>query len=124
MLKTIIATLDRIELTEDTSLLDALHYVKSSWSNVTPQTIQNCFVIAGFSSILKFPIEQEDCYDKDVVATYCKLRNCDKFDFNNYVNIDSKEKTCETCDLEIIENLSKNKITKNQLLYIQLPLLN
>jgi hypothetical protein len=56
MLQRIIATLDRIELTEDTSLLDALHHVNSTWSNVTSQTIQNCFVLAGFPSTLNFPI--------------------------------------------------------------------
>jgi hypothetical protein len=104
MLQRIIATSDRIELTEDTSLLDALHYVKAAWSNVTSQTIQNCFVLAGFSSILNFPIEQEDSLDQHVVSTYCKIRNCDNFDFNNYVNVDNNQKTCDTCDLEIVEN--------------------
>ena len=32
------------------------------------------------------------------------IKNFIKIDFNNYVNVDNNQKTCDTCDLVIVEN--------------------
>ena len=104
MLKTLI---DRFEATEDISLLDALYFVKSAWSIVSAKTIQNFFVLAGFKTLLTFPIEQEDISNHvDVINTYCLLRNIETIDFDQYVHIDDNQIVCATSESTIVENIN------------------
>ncbi len=51
------------------NLLDAMHYIKMSWDNVTKDRIKNCFRKCGFKSEESEEIceisESDDEYDED-----------------------------------------------------------
>ena len=45
------------------TLLDAINYLKESWSNVTSVTISNCFRAAGFSKAPEEIVEEEEAQE-------------------------------------------------------------
>ncbi|XP_023237227.1 tigger transposable element-derived protein 4-like [Centruroides sculpturatus] len=62
------------EKSTDISLLDAIHYVKFAWENVTCLTIANCFKRAGFRSTVA--VQNEDKGEEQNVQLDELLRRC------------------------------------------------
>jgi hypothetical protein len=84
------------------NILDAMHYIKMSWDNVTKDTIKNCFQKYGFKSEESEEIceisEGDDEYDEN---------------FLQYVHNDKKNLLIliEISDSEIVEQILPSQVS-------------
>ena len=90
-MRNIIARLDSVESVESISLLDALHYIRSSWRDVKEITIQNCFAKAGHN----ISINQQliDLNSNELMVTYCNIKRLVGVTFDDFVSVDDEIKT-------------------------------
>jgi hypothetical protein len=86
------------------NVLEALHYTVAALKEVTQQTIENCFRIAGY-------VQGQSSGDSDVVLTnddddfrqaWEKFSGMNKDKFEDYVSVDSH---VATCGVETVQEL-------------------
>ena len=112
--------LSSIENTGEIVLPDvkqAIYFIKESWEKVTSLTISNCWRHVGIVKIdIKESIINKAVIDEEyqiVVEDLKKKLDFDKFKYKgnveDYINIDLRERTCESLTDEEIVSLVRNK---------------
>ncbi|KAJ8866807.1 hypothetical protein PR048_032668 [Dryococelus australis] len=89
------------------SLLDSIHMLAVSWDLLSQETIANCFVKAGFSTVPEeLPVVSLDTVEEsDTIWAEVKERLGVTSTFNDYVKEDDDLPPCE---VQEIENLCKS----------------
>ena len=108
MLNKIISKIDRIEVEEDINVLDALWLISAAWSQISAQTITNCFSTSGLKNLkIAFPLTDTDDEEKsrnDLMRSYCDIKQISLISFDVYATIDDKNVTQESLtDEEIVK---------------------
>lgn len=90
------------------NILDALHMLRTAWSLVTPETIENCFKHSGFSKVItqtkvcEYDIKIESKFN-EMFEQATSILNC-SVSLVDYLKIDSNVYTSQVLsDNEIIE---------------------
>ena len=105
VLRHVISHMDRVEVSEPLNVLDALHFISSSWRDVKQTTIQNCFVLAGCKSIITFPI-LEHSETNSLIEKYCSIKQIASVPFDQFVSFDDNlENSNVATEEQIVENL-------------------
>jgi hypothetical protein len=95
--------------TKSINLLDAIHFIHRVWSNVTQQTIRNCYAHAGWTR--STIVENQNVNDFDfldnlplALSEYIKLKFDNDVSVDDYMNIDRMVMTSkDQTDDKIIE---------------------
>ncbi|GBM64352.1 hypothetical protein AVEN_11006-1 [Araneus ventricosus] len=97
LVKILIIALDRNEKLE-VSVLDAINYVRKSWSSVSSQSVSNCFCYGWFiANAESEEFLSEDIIDPEPLETLLQIANekgCRVNDVNAVVNIDNDISIC------------------------------
>lgn len=100
------------------NVLDAIRMIDSAWTNVKPETIQNCFIKTGISSSNSVTVEiAEEQIEQDIINSVVQSYFTNEISYSDFMNVDADlltgpDEDKNTDDLEI-KTSSPDKIEES-----------
>jgi hypothetical protein len=93
ILRQIIGRLDTYTAEDPINLLDALHFIRSSWKDVKSTIIQNCFKKAGHNLEANIDMQINQLNSNELFITNCNLKDLKGINFDDFVSADDEIST-------------------------------
>jgi hypothetical protein len=101
---------------DEITVLTAINYCISAWSEITKATIKNCFRKAGFKADMYLgectdnSVREDDLVIEQMWSKIKKTKNGYDFSYFQYVEIDKDLPSCETySDADIVQSIIESK---------------
>lgn len=87
------------------NVLEAMHFICSSWNKVTSNCVAHSFAAGGFPKSIETPQEEENCVDDVPFEKEFNLLASKDVNFKDYVGCDESIVTSETTAVPTIEDM-------------------